>query len=255
MSQDASKRPWTSTLSVKEWASLSSLELEPIGQVMGSCFYHLGNLMYQTFYRGSQRLTSIENSFYECRELALNRLSNEAKVMGADAVVGVRLEKKSSDYFSRENEFIAMGTAVRMKSLPSAETPYLCTVTGQELIKLYAAGVLPVGLVLGISVQYLCSYDEPMRVFDFSNREMRFYTKQVYDARYHAMRNMKNQANRMMAEGILASETSLAVQAIEVNSQNQERTDHLLEFVSYGTAIRQLKTNKPIQEIGLVNFL
>jgi uncharacterized protein YbjQ (UPF0145 family) len=252
---EEANRPWTSTLSVKEWAALSELRLTPLGPVMGSSFYHLGQTLYQGYYDQSVRLHSIESGFNECRGLAVARLRQEARALGADAVVGMKIRKKVTDYFSREHEFIAMGTAVKWKGLPPSAEPYLCTVTGQDLVKLLAAGSLPVGVVMGISIYYLSSLDEPGYIFDFTNREMKFYTRQVYEARQNAVRQLTEQCRQLEADGVLAGDTSFTVHEVEVEAQNQKRIDRVIEFVSYGTAIREVRTQATAASVVMVKLL
>jgi len=50
---------------------------------------------------------------YAARELAITRMEEEATELGADGVVGVRLDVNYYEFGSDTAEFIAMGTAIK----------------------------------------------------------------------------------------------------------------------------------------------
>ena len=50
---------------------------------------------------------------YHARELAMTRMEAEADLLGADGIVGVRLEIEFKEFGSDLAEFIAIGTAVK----------------------------------------------------------------------------------------------------------------------------------------------
>src|SRR5579864_4603693 len=102
---------FTSDLSVDEFLLVRRAHFMPLGLVMGSCIYHVG-FQWQNWNR-SQELTVLTQAMYGARELAMTRMEEEADLLGADGVVGVRLDFKT--YVMEENvlEFQAIGTAVR----------------------------------------------------------------------------------------------------------------------------------------------
>ena len=61
------------------------------------------------------RLGGYEKLLKDAREIALRELSDEARRMGADAVVGFRLA--SSSVMEGASEILAYGTAVRLRPL------------------------------------------------------------------------------------------------------------------------------------------
>ena len=71
---------------------------------------------------------------------ALAALAQEAHLAGADAVVGVRLERGAYDWGRGLIEFIAVGTAVASERYDLGEEPVLSNLSGQEFAKLYANG-------------------------------------------------------------------------------------------------------------------
>ena len=81
---------FTSDLSVNEFLLIKEVGFHPLGFVMGSSIYHTG---VQTRKWGqSQELTKLSEAMYNARELAMNRMEAEADELGADGVVGVRLD-------------------------------------------------------------------------------------------------------------------------------------------------------------------
>jgi uncharacterized protein YbjQ (UPF0145 family) len=59
--------------------------------------------------------------FAEAREQALDRLSEEAEILGADAVVALRFQ--TSEMMEGAAELLAYGTAVLLADEPAATTP------------------------------------------------------------------------------------------------------------------------------------
>ena len=50
---------------------------------------------------------------YHARELAMTRMQAEADALGADGIVGVRLQVEFKEFGSDVAEFLAIGTAVK----------------------------------------------------------------------------------------------------------------------------------------------
>ena len=102
---------FTSDLSVDEFVMVDAAGFEPLGLVMGSSIYHIG---YQTTgYNVSQELQVLTQAMYNARQLAMTRMEEEADQLGADGVVGVRLDIGSYEWGEEMAEFQAVGTAVR----------------------------------------------------------------------------------------------------------------------------------------------
>ena len=81
---------FTSDLSVNEFLLVNPAGFEPMGLVVGSSTYHLG---YQFVgLRRNQELTVLSQAMYHARELAMTRMEQKANALGADGIVGVRLE-------------------------------------------------------------------------------------------------------------------------------------------------------------------
>ena len=86
---DPSTLAFASDLSVQEYALLHSLGIVPITLVMGSSIYQVG--WQGTYYMVPTEIHSLSHAYNESRRLALGRLLEETTLVGADAVVGVRI--------------------------------------------------------------------------------------------------------------------------------------------------------------------
>lgn len=241
--------PWTSDLSVNEWLTLARLRMKPLGMVMGSSFYHVAYTVANragTWY--SYDLHDLEQALYAGRQLALQRLAQEAALLGANAVVGVRIQTKQPGFYGHETEFVAIGTAVAMEGLPAPHDPVLCTVSGEDLLRLLRDGTLPVGLLMGVCVHYqYTSQQDKWQLMSWSNQEVPTYTDAIYHTRNRAVKNMWDEARRVGASGVLAHDTKLTVMEIEVErGQGDEREDHVVEFMAIGTAVAAERAPRPI---------
>ena len=105
---------FTSDLSVNEFLLIKEVGFHPLGFVMGSSIYHTG--IQTRKWRTSQELTKLTGAMYEARELAMTRMEEEAAELGADGVVGVRLDVNYYEWGKDAAEFIAVGTAVKAES-------------------------------------------------------------------------------------------------------------------------------------------
>src|SRR5580700_2764833 len=102
---------FTSDLSVNEFLLVKEAGFEPLGLVIGSSIYHVG-LQYGNWNQ-NQELDVLSQAMYHARELAMTRMEEEADQLGADGVVGVRLDVSRHEWGGDLAEFIAVGTAVR----------------------------------------------------------------------------------------------------------------------------------------------
>jgi uncharacterized protein YbjQ (UPF0145 family) len=108
-------QPFTSDLSGQDFWTLLHAGYRPLEMVMGSCVYHvahqgmlrsLGNVGRNT------ELTNFSQALYDAREIAMERMQNEAIEAGAEGVVGVDLHEGSHNWQPHVIEFFAVGTAV-----------------------------------------------------------------------------------------------------------------------------------------------
>lgn len=144
---------FTSMLSPAETTVARSLDLTPLSQVVGSSLYHVGWVFSGTSYTGAE-LTTLSHAYFEGRRLALSRLAQEATILGAHAVVGVKLTQVRHAWAGDTVEFNASGTAVRLANTPLPALPALAMMEVDELYKLHGAGYWPVGIAIGCCFWY-----------------------------------------------------------------------------------------------------
>lgn len=236
--------PWTSTLSVADWALSRRQGFEPVGQVMGSSLYHTGWSYVSGWQSGE--LEAPTTAAHSVRTLALDRMRQEAAALGADGVIAVRLVRRAYEWGANLTEFTAMGTAVRVPGDASRQggRPFLATVDGSEFAKLLAAGYVPLGVALGVSVAYLYSdWTTQMQEASWGNQEMAQFTEATYAVRSWAMRRLRQQASHEGADGVIAFDTEMRVERIEAGGGpgGGDRTDHIIEFSALGTEVGRMK--------------
>src|SRR6201999_3808663 len=102
---------FTSDLSVNEFLLVREVGFRPLGLVLGSSIYHVGIQLGR--WSQNQELTTLSQAMYHARELAMSRMEAEADALGADGIVGVRLDIEMKEFGNDIAEFIAVGTAVQ----------------------------------------------------------------------------------------------------------------------------------------------
>src|ERR1700755_3023621 len=101
---------FTSDFSVNEFLLVRKAGFEPVGLCVGSCIYHVG-IQYANWSK-NEEMGVLSQAMYHARELAMERMREEAADMGADGVVGVRLQVKRLEWDANVLEFVAIGTGV-----------------------------------------------------------------------------------------------------------------------------------------------
>jgi uncharacterized protein YbjQ (UPF0145 family) len=109
------QQPFTSDLSGQDFWTLLQAGYRPLEMVMGSCVYHVahrGLLGSLGSIGRNVELTNFSQALYDAREIAMERMQNEAIEAGAEGVVGVDLHEGSHNWQPHVIEFFAVGTAV-----------------------------------------------------------------------------------------------------------------------------------------------
>jgi uncharacterized protein YbjQ (UPF0145 family) len=108
-------RPFTSDLSGQDFATLLRAGYRPVGLTMGNCVYHVARQgMMQTLRQAGRNVEqpNFTQALYEARELAMERMQNEADELQAEGIVGARIIERSHGWGSHVIEFFAIGTSV-----------------------------------------------------------------------------------------------------------------------------------------------
>ena len=253
--QNTPQHLWTSDLSVSELALTHDCGFEPLGQVLGASTYHMGfQWNSQTWRDGvaengiSYEFDVLSGAFANARRLALSRLWQEAQLLGAHGVVGVRLEKRYAGWAGDLLEFSALGTAIRLEGAPpSTDSPWLCNLSGQDFWKLHRAGFEAVGLAAGNCTYFCIPSAASQQVLSggwlgmgsWRNQEMPEFTQAMFQAREIAQ-------SRLVAEALSLGGTGTIGMRVENDADSEEiefgwgnrRTAMRFNFLALGTAIR-----------------
>src|SRR5271167_4361329 len=107
--------PFTSDLSGQDFWSLLHSGYRPVEMVMGSCVYHVAHRGMMAGLANAGRNVELENftsAMYEAREIAIERMQQEASAAHAEGVVGLDIHEGSHVWKTHVIEFFAIGTAV-----------------------------------------------------------------------------------------------------------------------------------------------
>jgi uncharacterized protein YbjQ (UPF0145 family) len=118
-------QPVTSDLTCEEMWNLTNLGYYPLKLVLGTAVYSLGIIgglkaIFKSFSRGE--ITDLTSLIYDAREHAIGLISDEAKAIGADDVVGI---KTHIHEFGGLIEFMAIGTAIKRQASLTTVSPQL----------------------------------------------------------------------------------------------------------------------------------
>jgi len=231
------RRLFTSDLTVNEFLLVEEAGFTPVGLVMGSSIYQIG--LQTRRWSASTELEKLTQAMYTARELAMTRMEEEADVLGADGIVGVRLDVNYYEWGKSTAEFIAIGTAVRANDGSSwrnrAGKPFTSDLSGQDFWTLLQAGFAPLGLVLGTCV-YHVAHRSLLSTMGTTGRatELPNFTQALYEARERAMTRMEEEATALEAEGIVG------VQLVE---RSHMWGSHTIEFLAIGTGVRSIRAD------------
>jgi uncharacterized protein YbjQ (UPF0145 family) len=237
--RDGAAPLFTSDLSVNEFLLIEDAGFEPLGLVVGSSIYHVG--IQVVGWTASQELDILTRAMYHARELAMTRMEAEALELGADGIVGVRLEIQFYEWGKNLAEFMAIGTAVKHRTGGSWRTPaglpFTSDLSGQDFWTLLKTGQRPVALVMGNCV-YHVAHRRMLQAMSqsFRNVELPNFTQALYSARELAMERMQYEAQQVRSQGVVG------VQIIE---KNHVWGHHAIEFLAIGTAVTRYREGGP----------
>ena len=237
---------FTSDLSVNEFLLVEDAGFEPLGLVLGSSIYHVGIQVVR--WTASQELDVLTRAMYHARELAMARMEAEAAELGADGIVGVRLDIRFYEWGNNLAEFLAIGTAVRAREAgnwkaPSGR-PFTSDLSGQDFWTLLQTGQRPVALVIGNCVYHVAHRTMGQTVAStMRNVELPNFTQALYTARELAMERMQAEARQAQAGGVVG---------VQIHESNHVWGHHAMEFLAIGTAVDRYRERGAVPRPRLV---
>ena len=129
-------KPFQSDLSGQDFWMLIRTGFRPVGFVMGNCVYYVPPNMLQAPARSSEELHWYTHALYDARELAIERLQDEAEDLDATGIVGVTIAEEQHSWRTNPwnigNAALQTGEVIELFVIGTAVVP---TETGGELGK------------------------------------------------------------------------------------------------------------------------
>lgn len=261
---------FTSDLSVADFALCHQLGLRPLSQVMGTSIYQVG---YQPTGYGSGalgvrnvnammpremgELRVISQAWNEVRERAFGRLAEEAREVGASAVVGVEVRSGVANWTEIGGngaiEYVVTGTAVARENAHGGRRDLVLTeLSVADYAKLLLADVEPVGIVAWtsvffISLLYLQAERGELGMFGagaYRNFEYRGATQGFYSARERVMERLGAQARSLKASGIVGVRIGHTIRGA-AGGGGAQSAGVLASFSALGTAVHDRNMKQP----------
>jgi uncharacterized protein YbjQ (UPF0145 family) len=209
---------------------------QPVSFVFGNVAYSIGAV--KSFLGSFRKLAKGEvkqysDIFNTTRELALERLQEEAKAHNANSVIGVRTTILPIQTTGVQ-EMIMVGTASYNEQVASiadavngVTTSDLTAVETWNIAKL---GLAPMKLVLGTSV-YSLGFIGGMKsvIKNLVKGELGELTQLIYGAREESLKKVQAQAEAIGADDVLGIKTYI-----------YNLGDDLIEFLAIGTAVKRV---------------
>ena len=262
---------FTSSLSVNEFALAATEGVRPLGQVIGATVYRMSR---QSPPFSSGELSYVTQAQLAARRLVFGRIQQEARLLGAHGVLGLKMVRKETDPKAGLIEWTAIGTAVFLPGSKVGGTPFLSALSGQDWWTLSQAGCRPVGLALGVcgyfqrgdcrhqglnpscesrTPAYRQAYPRQSKAYSgLINREDSGLTEGISQARSHAMRMLEGDALKDEASGVVNIEWEIDKTFREVEDVGETfRLDVYLIVAVLGTAVVASGSDAPAIDYAL----
>ncbi len=196
-------------------------------------------------------LATLSHAHQHAAQLALGRLEQEAALLKAHGVIGVRFTPRSYTWGPNLLEYTAIGTAIRLPNTPLGARPFLSDLSGQEFWTLLQAGYYPAGIVTGYCSYYVALGSNMTRQlqgwwgFGGNNQEVIPFSQAIYTSRHLAMTRAASMAKDQRALGIVGMHIDNNRQIIEYETESGgvhvKYLDLFVHFSAVGTAIIAIK--------------
>ncbi len=204
----------------------------PIKFVFGNVAYSIGiggglGGMFKSMQRGE--IEQFSQIFNQTRHLALQRITEEARSVGANAVVGI---ETSIIPFQGIQEMVMIGTASFHPALPAqhVQAPITSDLTNEEMWNLVNMGFMPLKLLLGVSVYSVGIVGGISAALkSFARGEISELTTLIYSARENAIAKIAADAQACGADDVVGIKTYV-----------YSLGSGIIEFLAMGTAVKRI---------------
>lgn len=214
---------------------------EPVQFVFGNVAYALGlggGIMGALRSLKSGEVVEFSGMLNKTRHLALERISTEAREVGANAVLGIQTVIAP---LCGVQEMLMTGTASHHPALPAqyTETPITSDLTNEEMWNVVASGFCPIKLVLGVSVFSVgLAGGIKAMVKSFTRGEVKELTYMIYQARLKALNMISQDAAACGADDVVGVKTYV-----------YDFGGGIIELLVIGTAIKKMSNVKTLSPL------
>ena len=236
--------PFTTSADGQELFCQADAGYSPLSFVFGNVAYSIGigrgiTGAFRQLAKGEVRQYS--DIFNTTRNLALDRLTQEARAKGANSVVGVRTSILPIGV-SGVQEMVMIGTASQHSALGEAAAAVggvtTSDLTAEETWNVAKMGYAPLKLVLGTSVYSLGLAGGIKSAFrNLVKGEIKAMTELIYGARESSLQKVREQAQAIGADDVLGIKTYI-----------YNLGDGVIEFLAIGTAVKKIDGVMPKTE-------
>ncbi len=236
LTADNQNRNFTSSSDGQELFCQLDANYQPIAFVFGNVAYSIGlarGLLggLKEMVRGE--VTQFSNVFNTTRNLALERIVNEAKDKNANSVVGIRTTILPIQ-FSGVQEMVMIGTASYNEQIQAVAERVggviTSDLTAEEMWNVAKMGYMPLKLVLGTSV-YSLGVAGGIRASlrNLVKGEVKVLSELIYGAREQSLKRVQEQAAAIGADDVLGIKTYI-----------YDLGNGVIEFLAIGTAVKRV---------------
>jgi uncharacterized protein YbjQ (UPF0145 family) len=217
---------------------------QPIRFAFGNVAYSIGvgrNLLGNIRQMGHGEVKQFSDMFNTTRNLALQRICDDAKSFNANSVVGIRTTILPVGQ-NEVQEMMMLGTASYNPNLNelAGQVGGVITsdLTSEEMWNVTKLGYAPMQLVLGTSVYSLGVVGGLKAALrGVAKGEINTLTKLVYGAREESLKKVQDQASSVGADMVIGIKTYI-----------YQLGGDLIEFLAIGTAIKRMEGIAPRSE-------
>lgn len=230
---ESNQKPFTTSVSGQELYCQIDAHYKPIKFVFGNVAYSIGmgrGIMgsLKTLVRGEVK--DFSEIFNITRHRALERITAEARAVGANSVVGIQTSIIPFGTIGVQ-EMAMIGTAAHNPHLSQTSSEIVSSdLTSEEVWGLAEIGLAPQSLLLHTSVYSLGLMGGIASFFKgFVRGEISNLTTLIYEARENALDGLRRQAQAINAEQVVGTQTHI-----------YHLGGGLIEFLAIGTAVRKI---------------